>query len=68
MFFGVFGKVKWILSIFPPLSPFPLSNQISLLYKFHYGYLIFYIIIIIIILFNYISTTNIITGKIVEKK
>lgn len=26
-----------------------------------------YIIIIIIILFNYISTTNIITGKIVEK-
>ena len=71
VFFSVFGKVKWILSVFPPLSPFPLSNQISLLYKFHYGYLIFYIIIIIIIiiiiLFNYISTTNIITGKIVEK-
>ena len=31
------------------------------------GILSYIIIIIIIILFNYISTTNIITGKIVEK-
>ena len=52
-----------------PLPPFPLSNQISILYKFHYRYLILncYFYIIIIILFNYIFTTNIITGKIVEK-